>query len=173
MCLPHDSVLPATSDAVYSAKTRLPISSRHLIIEAYMITTLQGVSCMYLAHHELGSFFYYYYYMFKVCCRGTTTRCGLQNCCYSSATPAPQVVRFRQLLSDGLWRSASAVRDKRHAKNLILVQLKWEEEKGRNSSADIIEQSAPVPIVQEVQISIKSRMYEATISITRMWSCTS
>ena len=37
---------------------------------------------------------------------GTTTRCGLQNCWYSSATPAPQVVRLRQLLSDGLWRSA-------------------------------------------------------------------
>ena len=36
MCLPHDRVLPLTSHAVYSVKTRLPISSRRLIIEAYM-----------------------------------------------------------------------------------------------------------------------------------------
>ena len=35
-----------------------------------------------------------------------------------------------------------AVKDKKHAKNLILVQLKWEEEKGRSSSADIIELSS-------------------------------
>ncbi|DBA77867.1 TPA: hypothetical protein ACH3X1_009221 [Trebouxia sp. C0004] len=35
-----------------------------------------------------------------------------------------------------------AVKDKKHAKNLTLVQLKWEEEKGRNSSADIVELSS-------------------------------
>ena len=36
MCLPHDRVEPPTSHAVYSVKTRLSISSRRLIIEAYM-----------------------------------------------------------------------------------------------------------------------------------------
>ena len=36
MCLPHDHVLPLTSDIVYSAKPRLPISSRHLIVGTCM-----------------------------------------------------------------------------------------------------------------------------------------
>ena len=36
MYLPHDRVLPPTSHAVYSVKTRLPISSKRLIIGAYM-----------------------------------------------------------------------------------------------------------------------------------------
>ncbi len=31
-----------------------------------------------------------------------------------------------------------AVKDKKDAKNLVLMRLKWEEEKGRNSSANIV-----------------------------------
>ena len=31
----------------------------------------------------------------------------------------------------------AAVKDRQHAKNLALVNLEWEEEKGRNSCADI------------------------------------
>jgi len=65
---------------------------------------------MYLAHHELESFFAIIIIIIIICswcaAGGTTTRCGLQNCWYSSATAAPQVVRLRQLLSEGVWRSA-------------------------------------------------------------------
>ena len=35
-----------------------------------------------------------------------------------------------------------AVKDKKHAKKLILVQLKWEEQKGRSSSANIVKLSS-------------------------------
>ncbi len=115
MCLPHDHVLPPTNDAVYSAKTRLPISSRHFIVEAYM---------------------------FMVCCRGDN----------NSVWFAKLLVLFSYTSSSGSeieaafvrWLVAKrpAVKDKKHAKNLILVQLKWEEEKGRNSSADIVELSS-------------------------------
>ena len=115
MCLSHDHVLPPTSDAVYSAKTRLPISSRRFIVEAYM---------------------------FMVCCRGDN----------NSVWFAKLLVLFSYTSSSGSeieaafvrWLVAKrpAVKDKKHAKNLILVQLKWEEEKGRNSSADIVELSS-------------------------------
>ena len=35
-----------------------------------------------------------------------------------------------------------AVKDRQHAKHLTLVKLKWEEEKGRNSCADIVSLSS-------------------------------
>ena len=124
MCLPHDHgtvllyvllyghVLPPTSDAVYSAKTRLPISSRRLIVEAYM---------------------------FMVCCRGDNNNVWFAKLLvlFSSSGSEIEAPVVRWLVA-----KRPAVKDKQHAKNLILVQLKWEEERGRNSSADVVELSS-------------------------------
>ena len=81
------------------------------------------------------------HYMFMVCCRGNN----------NSVWFAKLLVLFSYTSSSGSEIEAAFVRwlvakrpaakDKKYAKNLILVQLKWEEEQGRNSSADNVELS--------------------------------
>ncbi|DBA89378.1 TPA: hypothetical protein ACH3X1_016239 [Trebouxia sp. C0004] len=73
--------------------------------------------------------------MFMVCCRRDN----------HSVWFAKLLVLFSYTSSSGseieaafvrwLVAKCPAVKDKKHAKNLALVQLKWEEEKGRNSAA--------------------------------------
>ncbi len=114
MCPSHDHVTPPTSDAVYSAKSRLAISRRRFIVEA----------CM-----------------FMLWCRG-------DNVVNNSAWFVKLLVLFSYTSSSGAENEAAyvrwlvakrlAVKDKKDAKNLILVRLKWEEEKGRKSSANIV-----------------------------------
>ena len=77
-----------------------------------------------------------------VCCRGDNNKVWsvklLVIFSYTSSSGSEIEAAFVRWLV----AKRPAVKDKKHAKNLILVQLKWEEEKGRNSSADIIELSS-------------------------------
>ena len=101
--------------------------------------------------------------MFMVCCKGDNNKVWfaklLVNFSYTSSSGSEIEAAFARWLVT----KRPAVKDKKHAKNLILVQLKWEEEKDRNSSADIIELSSilgpcyvqPEPIKLDTFISTR------------------
>ncbi len=77
-----------------------------------------------------------------VCCRGDNNKVWFAKLLVIFSYTSSSGSEIEAAFVRWLVAKRPAVKDKKHAKNLILVQLKWEEEKGRSSSADIIELSS-------------------------------
>ena len=87
-------------------------------------------------------YYYCYHYVFIVCCRGDNNKVWFAKLLVLFSYTSSSGCEIEAAFVRWLVAKRPAVKDKKHAKNLILVQLKWEEEKGRNSSADIIDLSS-------------------------------
>ncbi len=77
-----------------------------------------------------------------VCCRGDNNKVWFAKLLVLFSYTSSSGCEIESAIARWLVAKRPAVKDTKHAQNIILVQLKWEQEKGRKSSAHIIELSS-------------------------------